>query len=91
MVHAAREMRLAARRQDLCLPDPVLQADASIETQGLAEAFDVACRETRQILEAANAELLETPLQHRIDAQDAGQVVARADATLFDFRRSARA
>ena len=76
-VAAPRVVGLAAGRQDLRLPDPVLLLDTALEAERLVEALDVGGGETRDVLEAADAQVLEPVLQNGIDAADAGEVVAR--------------
>ena len=86
-VAAARIVGLAAGRQDLCLPRPVLLVDAALEIERLIEALDVDRRQAHQVLEAADAEILQPPLQNGIDAADAGQIIARARTALLDLQR----
>ena len=56
---AARIIRLAARRQDMRLTEPVLLLDAAGDAEPLVQRLEIGGVERRQLLEVADAELVE--------------------------------
>src|SRR5262245_16791567 len=74
-VHTARELGLAAGRQDTGLLDPVLALDAPLEIERLADALDVARRPVGDVVVGQDAQLVELLLDQYPDAADALEVL----------------
>ena len=75
---ARRIVGLAALGQNLRLLDPVLLIDAAAEPERVADAPDVGLHPGRDLLVAANPELVEVGLEVGIDQANSLQVLRRA-------------
>ncbi len=67
---AARIICLAPSRQDLRLTEPILLLDAAFDAEPIAQDLDVGSVQRRQLLEVADAELVQLLLHAAIDAAD---------------------